>query len=116
MALDQGGVLVAGAGQQIYAAFIGSMIIFYGFNMWVAPTYALSAESFPTRTRATGFGVVDGIGHLGGGVGVLVIAHYVTHLSTLGALLLIACFLVVAAVIIQFAPRTRGQSLDRISP
>lgn len=111
-----GAILVAEAGQHIYAAFLGSMIIFFGFNMWVAPTYALSAESFPTRVRATGFAVVDGVGHLGGGIGVLVIAHYVTHLSTLGALLLISCFLVVAAVIIQFAPRTRGRHLDQVSP
>jgi MFS transporter, putative metabolite:H+ symporter len=111
-----GAVLVAQAGQHIYIAFVGSIIIFFGFNMWVAPTYALSAESFPTRVRATGFAVVDGVGHLGGGIGVLVIAHYVTHLSTLGALLLISCFLVVAAVVIQFAPRTRGRPLDQISP
>jgi len=92
------------------------VIIFYGFNMWVAPTYALSAESFPTRVRATGFAVVDGVGHLGGGIGVLVIAHYVTHLSTLGALLLISSFLVVAAVVVQFAPRTGGRHLDQVSP
>jgi MFS transporter, putative metabolite:H+ symporter len=111
-----GAVMVAEAGQHIYIAFLGSIIIFYGFNMWVAPTYALSAECFPTRVRATGFAVVDGVGHLGGGIGVLVIAHYVTHLSTLGALLLISCFLVVAAVVIQFAPRTRGRRLDHISP
>ncbi|MGA8458730.1 MAG: MFS transporter, partial [Streptosporangiaceae bacterium] len=111
-----GAVIVAEAGQHIYVAFIGAVIIFYGFNMWVAPTYALSAESFPTRVRATGFAVVDGVGHLGGGIGVLVIAHYVTHLSTLGALLLISCFLVVAAVVVQFAPRTRGRHLDQVSP
>jgi hypothetical protein len=34
---------------------------------------------------------VDGIGHLGGGIRVLVIAHSITHLSTLGALLIFCC-------------------------
>jgi MFS transporter, putative metabolite:H+ symporter len=111
-----GSVLTATAGAHIYLAFLGSAIIFFGFNVWVSPTFALSAESFPTRARTTGFGLVDGIGHLGGGIGVLVIGRYVTSMSVLGALLLISCFLVVAAVIVQFAPKTRGRLLDDISP
>ncbi len=111
-----GALLVATAGTQIYLAFLGSAIIFFGFNIWVSPTYALSAESFPTRARTTGFALVDGIGHLGGGIGVLVIAPYVSEMSVLGALLLISCFLVIAALIVQFAPRTRVRALDDISP
>ena len=31
------------------------------------PPYALTSEPFRTRARTTGFGLVDGIGHLGGG-------------------------------------------------
>ena len=31
-------------------------------------------RSFPTRARTTGFALVDGVGHLGGGIGVLLIA------------------------------------------
>lgn len=111
-----GTVMVAEAGQRIYVAFAGAMVVFFGFNVWVSPTYALSAESFPTRARTTGFALVDGVGHLGGGIGVLVIARYVNHLSALGALLLIASFQIVAALVVQFAPRTRGRNLDEISP
>jgi len=111
-----GAVLVAEAGQHIYVAFLGAAIVFFGFNVWVAPTYALSAESFPTRARTTGFALVDGVGHLGGGIGVLVIAKYVTHLDALPALVLIAGFLAVAAIVIQFTPHTRGRHLDEISP
>ena len=111
-----GALLVALAGQHIYLAFLGAMVTFFGFNIWVSPTYTLSAESFPTRARATGFGLVDGIGHLGGGVGVLVIAHFVTYMSALGALTLIASFLVVAAILVQFTTHTRGRPLDEVSP
>ena len=75
-----------------------------------------SAESYPTRARTTGFALVDGIGHLGGGVGLLFIAPLVPQLGVLGALLFISAFLVVAAIIAQFGIRARGRRLDEISP
>ncbi|HEU4568554.1 MAG TPA: MFS transporter [Marmoricola sp.] len=111
-----GAALVATAGTTIIVAFLGAALIFAGFNLWVSPTYALSAESFPTRARTTGFALVDGVGHIGGGIGVLVIAPYLPKMSTLGALMLVSSFLVVAAIIAQFTPRTRNRHLDRISP
>jgi hypothetical protein len=57
-------------------------------------TYAWSAENYPTRARATGFALVDGVGHLGGGVGILLIApliddslsHQVTHSSNISVI------------------------------
>lgn len=97
-----GSVIVALLGSDIGWAFIGSFLVFFGFNVWVPPTFALSAESFPTRIRAAGFGLVDGLGVMGGAVGVLAIAPTVTNLSALPALLIISSFLVVAAIIGQF--------------
>jgi len=58
-------------------AAIGSIITFFGFNLWVPMTYAWSAENYPTRARATGFALGDGLGHLGGGCGHPV--HSATH-------------------------------------
>jgi hypothetical protein len=52
-------------------AFVGSAIIFFGFDVWVGPTYALSAELFPTRARGTGFTLVDGVGHVGGALAII---------------------------------------------
>jgi MFS family permease len=111
-----GAVLVAEAGTSTGIAFIGMAVVFFGFNLWVPMTYALSAESFPTRARVTGFGLVDGIGHLGGGIGVLLIAPQIPHMSVLGAFLVIAGFLVVAAVIAQFTVDTRARRFEDLSP
>ena len=111
-----GSILVAEAGTTTAIAFVGMAIVFFGFNVWVPMTYALSAESFPTRARVTGFGLVDGIGHLGGGIGVLIIAPLIPHMSVLGAFLLVAGFLVVAAVIGQFTLNTRARRFEDLSP
>jgi MFS family permease len=111
-----GSVIIAAAGDTLGIAFIGSAVIFFGFNLWVPMTYARSAESFPTRARTTGFALVDGVGHLGGGIGVLLIAPAVPHLSILGSLLLISGFLVVAAIIACFGVETRNRRFEDVSP
>jgi len=111
-----GGVIVAEGGTNITLAMAGAAIIFVGFNLWVPPSYARSAESFPTRARTTGFGLVDGVGHVGGGIGVAVIAPFLPHMGALGALLLLGGFLCVAAIIAQFGVSTRGRRLDEVSP
>jgi MFS family permease len=111
-----GAVIIATLGRHIGWAFAGSFVIFFGFNVWVPPTFALTAECFPTRFRSAGFGLVDGLAVSGGAVGVLVIAPLVPHLSTLQALLLISGFLVVAAVLAQFTPRARNRALEDLSP
>jgi MFS transporter, putative metabolite:H+ symporter len=112
-----GGVIVAEAGTNSLAiAFVGSAIVFFGFNVWVPMTYTLSTESFPTRARVTGFGLVDGVGHLGGGIGVLLIAPQIPHMSVLGAMLTVSGFLVLAAIVAQFSVNTRGRYYEEISP
>jgi MFS family permease len=111
-----GGIIVATLGDSIGWAFVGMFIVFFGFNVWVPPTFALSAESFPTRFRSAGFGLVDGVGVTGGMVGVLVIAPVVPHLTPLPAMVLICSFLIVSSVIAQFTPRARNRSLEVLSP
>jgi MFS family permease len=117
-----GGVLVALAGQATsphdipWGAFIGALIVFFGFNIWVPMTYAWSAENFPTRARVTGFGLVDGVGHVGGGIGLVAIAPLLPQIGPLFSFLLIAGFLIVAAIIAQFGVNTRGKQLEDVSP
>ena len=111
-----GGVIVAAAGTNRTLTFLGAGVVFFGFNVWVPMTYTLSTESFPTRARVTGFGLVDGIGHVGGGIGVLLIAPLIPKLSVLGAFMLISAFLVAAALVAQLSERTRGRGSEEISP
>jgi MFS family permease len=117
-----GGILLGIAGQAgaptetPVIAFIGAIILFFGFNLWVPMTYTWSTENFPTRARTTGYGIADGIGHVGGGVGLLIIVPLLSKLSPLGAFLLIGGFLVVAAILAQFGVSTSKEALEEVSP
>lgn len=120
-----GGILIAVAGPGNFGfSAVGAIVTFFGFNLWVPMTYTWSTENYPTRARATGFALVDGIGHLGGGVGILVIAPLIPSLlSSMGLttgpiviFILIAAFLIVAAIIAQFGAATRSKRLDEVSP
>lgn len=111
-----GGVMIALGGNVFWLSVLGSIVVFFGFNVWVPIAYAWSIENYPTRARTTGFALVDGVGHLGGGVGLMVIAPMIPHLGVLASMLLIGGFLVLAAVIAQFGINTRSQLLDIISP
>jgi MFS transporter, putative metabolite:H+ symporter len=117
-----GGVLIAQAGHAAspnvipWAAFIGAVILFFGFNIWVPMTYTWSTENFPTRARTTGYALSDGIGHVGGGVGLLLIVPLLAQLGPLPAFLVIAAFLIVAAVLVQFGVSTRKETLEQIAP
>lgn len=112
-----GGLIVAvGGGHNLTVEIIGSIVTFFGFNVFVPITYAWSAEHYPSRARTTGFGLVDGIGHLGGGVGVLVIAPLIPTIGITKALMLVNAFLVVGAIIALFGMKTKGKKLEEISP
>ena len=112
-----GGLIIAVSGSaNFWVSAIGSIILFIGFNLFVPMAWAWSAENYPTRARATGFALVDGIGHIGGGVGILLIAGNISTLGTVGTFLVIGGCLVVAAVIAQFGTATKEMRLDEVSP
>jgi MFS transporter, putative metabolite:H+ symporter len=103
-----GGIMIALARQPVahqipWGAFIGSIILFFGFNGWVPMTYAWSAENFPTQARVTG-------------VGLMAITPILPQIGVLPSFLLIAGFLIVAAAIAQFGVNTHGRQLEDVSP
>ena len=112
-----GGLIIAVSGSSnFWITAIGAIILFIGFNLFVPMAWAWSAENYPTRARATGFALVDGIGHVGGGVGIILIAGNIATLGTVGTFLVIGGCLVVAAVIAQFGTSTKDKRLDEVSP
>jgi len=60
--------------------------------------------------------LVGGVGHLGGGIGELVIAPLIPNLSVFGAFMLVSGFLVVAAALGMFGVETRNKRFEEISP
>ena len=112
-----GGLIIALSGSSNFAvSAIGSIILFFGFNLFVPMCWAWSAENYPTRARASGFALVDGIGHIGGGVGTLAIAPLIPTLGPVGTFLALGGGLVVASIVAQFGTSTRDKRLDEVSP
>lgn len=112
-----GGLIIglSGASNFGLTAF-GSIILFIGFNLFVPMCWAWSAENYPTRARASGFALVDGIGHIGGGVGIILIAPLIPSMGPVLTFLVLGGFLAVAAIIAQFGTATRERRLDEVSP
>ncbi|AUW94813.1 MFS transporter [Sulfobacillus thermotolerans] len=111
-----GGALMVIAGSHVAWSMLGAIVLFFGFNLWMPMAYSWSTENYPTRARTTGFALVDGIGHVGGGFGILMIAPLIPALGAAKSFALIIAFLVIGAIIAQFGVKTRAQALDKISP
>ena len=112
-----GGIAIAMGVNNLPIAVFGALIMFTGMNIWVPITYAWVTESFPTRARATGFAMADGLGHLGGGIGLIIVgALLLSGLSTLALFVIIALFQIISAIIAQLGPKTANKRLDDISP
>ncbi|BDC18282.1 MFS transporter [Acidianus sp. HS-5] len=111
------GGLIMVATTNIIISGIGAIILFIGFNTWVPIAYTWVTESFPTRARTSGFALTDGLGHLGGGIGVLGVAYLSTVLTTIPLFIAISLFLIIAALIaMPLGHPTAGKRLDEVSP
>ncbi|MBA2284855.1 MAG: MFS transporter [Ktedonobacteraceae bacterium] len=112
-----GGTIIAlSNSSQMVLTIVGAVVISVGAYLWLPITLTWTTEIYPTRARASGFAVVDGVGHVGGGVGLTFIASVAVVRGPLGTFLLIGSFLVMAAFLAQFGPATRGKRLDEVSP
>lgn len=102
---------LANEGALVVGAFLASLAL--GSYLQVAYTY--TAEMFPTRARATGFSLSDGIGHAGGAVGALALPHVVAGLSFFTGFAAIGVTGLLAGLVAQFGPAASGRRLERVS-
>jgi len=117
-----GGVVIAFGVNNLGLASLGALLIFIGMDFFVPITYTWVSESFPTRARATGFAMADGLGHLGGGIGLIIVGALLSILksgsveSIFILFAVISLFQIISAIIAQFGPKTANKRLDEVSP
>jgi MFS transporter, putative metabolite:H+ symporter len=88
-------------------------------GVWImAPAlgYAYTSEVFPTRARASGMSIGDGLGHLGGAVQPYIVVAALAAFGARGTFGLMVAMIAVAAAIILFGGiRTAGDRLTELA-
>lgn len=93
----------------------GSFLAALSLGMYLQVAYTYTAESYPTRARATGFALSDGIGHLGGAFGALLLPVIVQRYSFFYGFAAIGITGLLAGVTALFGPSTTGKELENVS-
>jgi putative MFS transporter len=100
-----------GPGLLIAGAFLAGIWI-----MAPALGYAYTSEVFPTRARASGMSIGDGLGHLGGAVQPYIVVAALAAFGPRGTFGLMVGMIAIAASIILFGGiRTAGDSLSELA-
>ena len=90
--------------------------IFQFFSLFLNSTLALwSPELYPTRVRALGTSVVNGIGNVAGAVMPFAAVFIFDRAGVSGVFLMIAAMYTLLAVACRFAPETLGVSLEDVN-
>ncbi len=64
-----------------YGIMLGSFLAALALGLYLQIAYTYTAESYPTRARASGFALSDGIGHVGGAIGALALPIMVSGIG-----------------------------------
>lgn len=96
-------------------AVAGFFLASAGIGLFLQLAYTCTAESFPTRARSTGFGLADGVGHLGGALGALGLPVLIAATSFPFGLVAMGVTAFAAGVLALSAPRGTGRRLEDVS-
>lgn len=96
----------------IYAAVF---VLAGSLGFFLPLMYTLTAESFPTRARATGVSLTDGAGHLGGAVGPIIALSVFHHSGFTAVFLFMAATGLATLLILPFTIKATRKSLEVVS-
>ncbi len=100
----------------IYLFFSGAFIAELIGVGWYQAYYMMDAENFPTSSRATGYGIADGLGHLGGAIGT---AIFIPIVVALGSILTWSVLwipnLIMCIFLFLTLPNATGKRLEEIN-
>ncbi len=98
------------------ALFAGSFLASMALGMYLQVAYTFTAENYPSRARSSGFALTDGIGHVGGAFGAIILPIIVTAFSFAMGISFIAVTGLIAGVLVLVAgTKTTGQTLEAVS-
>lgn len=109
------GMLLVGSFAGTVAISAGAFLASVALGSYLQVAYTYTAENFPTRIRATGFALSDGIGHGGGALGALALPIVASHWSFFTGFAAIGITGLLAGVVALFGPATTGRRLEHIS-
>ncbi|BDC18522.1 MFS transporter [Acidianus sp. HS-5] len=96
----------------VFLLIAGFIVMFFqGFKF---PTmYSYTAENLGTKIRSLGYGIADGVGHLGGAIGPIIFAMSYSY-SAEYAFLLVGVISAVSGVLLLKGLRTKGKALEEL--
>jgi putative MFS transporter len=109
------GMLVVGTLANEAVLTAGSFLASLALGLYLQVAYTYTAESFPTRARASGFALSDGLGHGGGAVGALVLPVVVSSVSFFAGFAGMGVTGAIAGLLALLGPRSSGRSLEEVS-
>lgn len=95
--------------------FIGSFLASLALGMYLQVAYTFTAESYPTRARASGFALTDGIGHGGGALGALLLPVIVSTYSFSTGFIFIGVTGLLAGIVALAGPIASQRPLEAVS-
>ena len=109
------GMLVTGTLASVVVLTIGLFLASLALGLYLQVAYTYTAELFPTRARASGFALSDGIGHSGGVVGALLLPSVVASTTFFIGFAGIGVTGLIAGLIALMGPRTSRRRLEQVS-
>lgn len=120
--LIAGGIGIAIVGLVVLAVssgavwlIVGGFVFSLGNFVTVFPAYTYTAEIFPTRARASGMALGDGLGHIGAAVQPLIIVPLLAAVGPRATFGFIALLALVSVVIILGGVRTAKVELTQLA-